>query len=89
MPLEYVVPSLHITIPIWLSYDQSLQRKLDDIMDLEEDMVLVGHNQQVEKRQQKAWHDRNITNKILELGSLALLYDSKFLKIQGIRAWGG
>ena len=34
-------------------------------------------NQEIQKQQQKAWHDRNIKNKNLSVGDLALLYISR------------
>ena len=33
-------------------------------------------HQEIQKQQQKAWHDRNIKNKNLSVGNLALLYNS-------------
>ena len=35
-------------------------------------------HQEIQKQQQKAWHDRNIKNKNLLVGDLALLYNSRF-----------
>ena len=34
-------------------------------------------HQEIQKQQQKAWHDRNIKNKNLSVGDLALLYNSR------------
>ena len=34
-------------------------------------------HQEIQKQQQKAWHDRNIKNKNLSIGDLALLYNSR------------
>ena len=34
-------------------------------------------HQEIQKQQQKAWHDRNIKNKNLSVGDLALLYNSQ------------
>jgi hypothetical protein len=63
--------------------DQSLQHRLDELMELEEDRIMVGFIQVVEKYRQKAWHDRNIHQKILQPGSLVLLYDNKYLQHPG------
>ena len=34
-------------------------------------------HQEIQKQQQKAWHNRNIKNKNLSVGDLALLYNSQ------------
>ena len=34
-------------------------------------------HQEIQKQQQKAWHDRNIKKKNLSVGDLALLYNSR------------
>ena len=35
------------------------------------------HHQEIQKQQQKAWHDQNIKNKNLSVRNLALLYNSR------------
>ena len=42
---------------------------------LEEHRLIALQHQEIQKQQQKAWHDRNIKNKILSVGDLALLYN--------------
>ena len=37
----------------------------------------------MQKAREKAWHDRHVKNKILQIGNLVLLYDSKFVKFPG------
>ena len=44
---------------------------------LEEHRLMVIQHQEIQKQQQKAWHDRNIINKNLSVGDLALLYNSR------------
>ena len=34
-------------------------------------------HQEIQKQQQKAWHDRNIKSQNLSVGDLALLYNSR------------
>jgi hypothetical protein len=58
--------------------DQSLQHRMDELMELKEDHIMEGFNQVVEKYIPKAWHDCNIRQKILQPGSLVLLYDNKY-----------
>ena len=43
---------------------------------LEEHQLLALQHQEIQKQQQKAWHDRNIKNKNMLVGDLALLYNS-------------
>jgi hypothetical protein len=50
---------------------------------MEEDRILVGFHQEVQKERDKSWHDRHIKRKIFKEGDLVLLYDSKFLQNPG------
>jgi hypothetical protein len=49
-------------------------------MELEEDRIIVGFHQEVEKEKDKACHDRHIKKKNFKEGDLVLLYDSKYLQ---------
>jgi hypothetical protein len=60
VPIDFVVPSLCIAIATQMSDEQSLQQQLDDLMQLEEDCVMAGFNQVVEKQICKAWNDYTI-----------------------------
>jgi hypothetical protein len=42
MPLEFVVPSLRISLATQMFDDQSLQKQLDELMELEEDLTHGG-----------------------------------------------
>ena len=42
---------------------------------LEEHRLIALKHQEIQKQQQKAWHDRNIKNKNMLVGDLALLYN--------------
>ena len=44
---------------------------------LEEHRLIALQHQEIQKQQQKAWHDRNIKNKNLSVGDLTLLYKSR------------
>jgi hypothetical protein len=46
-------------------------------MTMEEDHILEGFHQQVQKVRDKAWHDRHIRKKTFKEGDLVLMYDSK------------
>ena len=44
---------------------------------LEEHRLIALQHQEIQKQQQKAWHDRNIKKKNLLVGNLALLYNNR------------
>ena len=44
---------------------------------LEEHRLLAIQHQEIQKQQQKAWHNQKIKNKNLLVGDLALLYNSQ------------
>jgi hypothetical protein len=49
-------------------------------MEMQEDRILEGFHQEVQKARDKSWHDKHIKNKSFKEGDLVLLYDSKFLQ---------
>jgi hypothetical protein len=49
-------------------------------MEMEEDNILAGFHQEVQKARYKSWHDRHIKRKSFKEGDLVLVYDSKFLQ---------
>jgi hypothetical protein len=44
---------------------------------MEEDQILAGFHQQVQKARDKVWHNRHIKKKKIKEGDLVLLYDNK------------
>jgi hypothetical protein len=44
---------------------------------MEEDRILAGFHQQVQKERDKVWHDRHIKKKMFQEGDLVFLYDNK------------
>ena len=63
-----------------MSDDHSLQRWLDELLELEEDELIAICIHMVDKKWHKAWHDRKIWCKIIQPWLLILMYDNKFLK---------
>jgi hypothetical protein len=43
-------------------------------------MFIPGFHHQVQKEQEKAYHDKNIKKKSFKQGDLVLVYDNKFMK---------
>ena len=81
--VEFFAPRLCIALAKNMSTDQSIQSRLNELMELEEDIILVGFNQQVEKNRKKAWHDRNIRKRKLDPSLLVLLNGSRYIKLPG------
>ena len=77
------MPSLIIAQIIGMIDIDTKNERLAQLLALEEDRFIVGFHQRVQKARDKAWHDRHIKSKILQIGDLVLLYDSKFIKFPG------
>jgi hypothetical protein len=60
MPTEFIIPSLCIIALTKLTDFDAMEKRLSELVELEEDRFDVGFHQQVQKSQEKAWHDRHI-----------------------------
>ena len=78
MPMEYIVPSLKITVLTDMADEETLNERLVNLVELDEDRFIAGFHQHVQKNREKAWHDRHIKSKAIKVGDLVLMYDSKF-----------
>jgi hypothetical protein len=63
MPMEFILPSLHIATITDLSDSGTIEERLSQLVQLEEDRFVTGFHQQVQKEREKAWHDRHIKQK--------------------------
>ena len=52
-------------------------------MTMEEDRILEGFHQQVQKERDKAWHDKHNKKKTFKEGYLVLMYDNKSIQHPG------
>jgi hypothetical protein len=52
-------------------------------MELEEDKILVGFHQELQKEKDKSWHERKIKKKSFKEGGLVILYDNRYLRHLG------
>jgi hypothetical protein len=52
-------------------------------MNMEEDWILAGFHQEVQKERDKAWHDKHIKKKTFKEGDLVFMYENKSLKHLG------
>jgi hypothetical protein len=80
VPLEFVVPSLRVISITNMTEQGTIQERLSQLMSMEEDMILVGFHQEVQKSRDKSWHDRNIKRKCFKEGYIVLLYNNKFFQ---------
>lgn len=78
MPMEYIVPSLHIAALTGMKNCEALEERVTHLEELEEEQFLVGFHQQIQKQREKAWHDHHIKLCTFKVNELVLLYDSKF-----------
>ena len=61
--MEYIVPSLRIVVFTRMLDTGTVDERLLQLLNLEEDIFITGFQQQVQKERNKAWHDRHITKK--------------------------
>jgi hypothetical protein len=80
--LEFMVPSLRIAIITHMTERGTVQERLNNLMTMEEDHILVGVTKKFRK-QETAWHDRHIKKKTLKEGDLVLMYDNKSFQHPG------
>jgi hypothetical protein len=61
----------------------TIKERLNQLMDMEEDRIMEGFHQEVQKERDKSWHDIHIKRKIFKEGDLVFLYDSKCFQHPG------
>jgi hypothetical protein len=83
VPLDYLIPSLCIATITNMIENGTSQEILAQLMELEEDRIMVGFHQEVQKEKDKPWHERHMKKKNVKEGHLVLLYDSKYLQNLG------
>jgi hypothetical protein len=80
MPLEFIIPSLHIVALTELTDSSVVEKRISVLVEIEEDYFVAEFHQHVQKACEKAWHDKHIKHKKFQMGDLVFLYDSKFLQ---------
>ena len=63
MPMEYIVPSLHLVAVTGMDDAETLEERIAQLLHLDENRFIAGFHQQVAKDRQKTWHDRHIKTK--------------------------
>lgn len=72
MPMDYIVPSLCIAVLIGMKDRGTMEERLTQLEENEEEWFLAGFHQQVQKQCKNSF----------KVNNLVLLYDSKFDKFQ-------
>jgi hypothetical protein len=80
VPMEYLVLSLIISSFTDMDDNGIVQERLSQLVELEENKLIAGFHQQVQKEREKAYHDKNIKKKEFRQGDPVLVYNSKFMK---------
>jgi hypothetical protein len=57
VPLEFLVHNLHIAAIINMTERGTVKERLIQLMEMEEDMILAGFHQEVQKSRDKSWHE--------------------------------
>jgi hypothetical protein len=83
VPLEFPVPSLRVAAITNMTERGVVKERLNQLMEMEEDRILEGFHQEVQKSRDKSWNDRHIKRKSFKEGDLVLLYDSKIFQHPG------
>jgi hypothetical protein len=83
VPLHFLVPSLCVATITNMIERGAAQERLNQLMIMEEDGILAGFHQEVQKERDKAWNDRHIKRKYFKEGDLVLVYESKSVQCQG------
>lgn len=80
MPMEFLVPILHITEAIGLTKPSVVEQKLQEVLQLQEDCTIHKFHQQVNKARWDVWNDRGIKQNMFKHGDLVFLNNRKFLR---------
>jgi hypothetical protein len=83
VPMEYLVPSLRIATFTYMDDKGTMQDRLAQLVELEEDRFIAGFHKKVQKEREKAYHDRHIKKKSFKKRDLSLIYDKNFMKHLG------
>ena len=77
VPLHFRQQAPIIADILHIDVENDRKERLIQLYKLEEHRLIAIQHQEIQKQQQKAWHDRNIKNKNLSVGNLVLLYNSQ------------
>ena len=68
VPAEFMIPSLRIALENKLDDVESLQRRLNNLNELEEKRLLAQWATEVTQNRRKVWHDKHLKRNRFQLG---------------------
>ena len=77
-PIEFEIKTLKTATEINLDVTKSQQRRLNQLIELDEKRLAAVDQTLLLQQQRSNWHDRFIKKKVFSEGDWALLYDSRF-----------
>lgn len=77
--MEFIIPNLRVASIINLIDKNVVSKRLEELMELEEDRFISRFHQNLKKGKHKACHNKHIKTKEFQPRKLVLMYDSKFL----------
>jgi hypothetical protein len=83
VPLEFLVPSLHVVIITNMTERGVVKDRLNQLMYMKEDKIPEGFHQEVQKERDKSWNDQHIKRRHFKEGDIVLLFESKFFQHPG------
>jgi hypothetical protein len=83
VPLEFQVPILCVEMITYMTEQGTVKDRLNQLLVMEEDHILTGFHQQVQKERDKSLHDIHINKKNFKEGDLVLMYDNKSIHHPG------
>ena len=83
LPIEFEIPSLRVAIENKLGDEESLRARLTNLEALDEKRREAYLNTLATQNRRKSYYDSKLRPKEFKVGSLVLLYDSRFFKFPG------
>jgi hypothetical protein len=77
IPLQFLTNFDRVTTIEKIDERKNINSRLYQLNKLEEERLIVIHNQEFQKQKQKAWNDHHLKKKEIKEGDLALLYDNR------------
>lgn len=82
VPAEFAIQRIFIDQETKMIKEESLEKWLDELLELDEAIFLVYFHQMVEKQRKKVWHDRHMKKSAFTFDGHVILCNNKFLKFR-------
>lgn len=77
VPMEYVIPSLRLTVHHRLNPKESILHRQRELLKLEEDRIHSAYTAEVGQHRRQAWMERQVKFKIFQKDDWVMLYNSR------------